>query len=157
MDQTRHNQIDVYENTCHKEGLEHGVLARIADAYLGTSVLGAQQAAALLGLSARTLRAHVRAGNIACVRLGFGERRPRRGFLSGDLIAFMARLRRIECRRDGTYRSASVDGVSAVPFTQRNAAGRGTNRGRSRPRSGGPSPGTLVGSDTSSRDHRRNK
>lgn len=127
--------IDLYEHTDYRERRGGRFAARVEEASIGTGVLNPARAAALLGMSPRTLRAHVRAGNIACVRLGFGERRPRRGFLPDDIVAFMAKLRRTECPPEGTHRTTCAGGGGGGTFTQRRAGGsNGSGRGRSRPR-----------------------
>lgn len=125
--------LDLYEHTDSKRRRGSRFAERVDEASAGTGVLNPARAAALLGMSPRTLRAHVRAGNIACVRLGFGERRPRRGFLPDDLVAFMAKLRRTECPLEGTHRTTCAAGGGAK-FTQRRGGGGGFGRGRSRSR-----------------------
>jgi len=134
MRNSRDITVDEYTCTCHHLAQERGLVERVESANLGRGVLSPAEAADLLGISLRTLRTHVRAGNVACVRLGFGERRPRRGYLPDDLVAFIARLRRIECPTEGTHRTRRVDAVSVVTtFTQRRTgARRGLARGRSR-------------------------
>src|SRR6266849_7305336 len=48
--------------------------------------------AALLPMDRKTLAEHVRLGNIDWRKKGFGEKRPRRVFTQGDVLAFLQRI-----------------------------------------------------------------
>ena len=56
-----------------------------------------QEAARLLGMDVKTLRAHVKAGNIRFVSMGLGLTKLRREFALSDILEFLEQMRRREC------------------------------------------------------------
>lgn len=101
--------------------------------------IGAGETARLLGFDEKTLRAHVREGNIRYLSVGFGEKRPRREFRLADILEFLERMSRRECpstaprtRRSTTSTSSS----EVIGFTARRealiAARRKPSSGRKR-------------------------
>jgi hypothetical protein len=56
-----------------------------------------QGTARLLGIDQKTLRGHVRAGNIRFVTIGLGVTKLRREFTLIDILEFLERMRRREC------------------------------------------------------------
>jgi hypothetical protein len=87
--------------------------------------IGAPETAKLLGLDEKTLRGHVRRGNIRYLSIGFGEKRPRREFRLADILEFLERMSRRECPSTAprTRRSTTSTSSSAViGFTARRAA-----------------------------------
>lgn len=78
----------------------------------------------LLAMDAKTLRQHVRAGNIRYVLKGFGEKRPRREFTLSDVLGFLDKRAREECPSTSrsTRRSTSMtSGAEVVAFTARHS------------------------------------
>lgn len=60
------------------------------------TLLTMQQTADQLGISIRTLREHVKHGEITYIAMGRGEQRQRRMFDQSDIDAFKERRRRID-------------------------------------------------------------
>lgn len=85
-----------------------------------SALLTMSQAATLLGMCERTLREHVRHGEIAYVQKGRGLKRPRKMFDPVDIEAFKARQRRIDCpstNRNGRRSSTTISKSGVVAFT----------------------------------------
>ncbi|WP_436081863.1 helix-turn-helix domain-containing protein [Pararhizobium sp. LjRoot235] len=80
------------------------------------------EAASILTISTKTLRGHVKAGEIAFIPLGRGEKRPRVGFDRKDILDFINRRRMRQCpptspktrRSTTTTSSAAVIGFTAL-------------------------------------------
>ncbi|WP_409530316.1 helix-turn-helix domain-containing protein [Shinella sp.] len=64
---------------------------------ISTDLLTPDQAAQLLTISTKTLRAHVKAGEIAFIPTGRGEKRVRMGFARKDILDFIESRRKREC------------------------------------------------------------
>lgn len=99
--------------------------AALAAAFADRVSLGLCETAGLLGIDEKTLRGHVRAGNIGYLSIGLGTKRQRREFRLADLLEFLERMSRRECpstaprtRRSTT--STSSSGV--IGFTARREA-----------------------------------
>lgn len=87
--------------------------------------IGAGETARLLGFDEKTLRTHVRRGNIRFLSVGFGEKRPRREFRLADILEFLERMSRRECPSTAprTRRSTTSTSSSEVTgFTARREA-----------------------------------
>jgi hypothetical protein len=69
----------------------------IQDAFATRTTLKAPELCKLLGFDDKTLRQHVRAGNIRYVLKGLGAVRPRREFMMNDVLEFLANQGRREC------------------------------------------------------------
>ena len=86
-----------------------------------SDLLTLEKAAEKLGICVRTLRDHVRYGEISYIVLGRGVKRRRRMFDEADLEAFKERQRRIDqCQSTSqkTRRSSiSTSNVPVVAFT----------------------------------------
>lgn len=99
--------------------------APLLNAFADRVSIGAGETARLLGVDSKTLRGHVRRGNIRFLVVGFGEQRPRREFRLADILEFLERMSRRECpstaprtRRSTTSTSSS----EVVGFTARREA-----------------------------------
>src|ERR1700680_774265 len=83
-----------------------------------------KEAADLLGIDEKTLRGHVRAGNIRFITIGLGMTKLRREFTLNDILEFLERMRRRECpstsapTRPSTIMTSSGD---ILGFTARRA------------------------------------
>ena len=83
-----------------------------------------KEAAGLLGIDQKTLRGHVRAGNIRFITIGLGMTKLRREFTLNDILEFLERMRRRECpptsapTRPSTIMTSSGD---ILGFTARRA------------------------------------
>lgn len=100
----------------------------IRDAFRDRVSLTPAEAARLLRMDVKTLREHVRLGNIRYLLKGVGEKRPRREFTESDLVEFLADQRRQECRStDPKTRRSSTSTSSVVDndFMARLAKRRG--------------------------------
>jgi len=75
--------------------LDPVVCAAILDRFGGRATVGFAEAAAILGMDRKTLRTHVRCGNISYYTLG-GIDRVRRAFGPRDIAAFYCRRRTVE-------------------------------------------------------------
>src|SRR5262249_7167803 len=67
-------------------------------AFADRVTLPLRDTARLLGIDQKTLRAHVKAGNIRFVVIGLGMTKLRREFTLSDILEFLERMRRRECR-----------------------------------------------------------
>ena len=65
-------------------------------AFDGRPSLTFEETAALLGMDPKTLRGHVKAGNISYLAKGLGTARMRREFRLSDVAAFYANISRVE-------------------------------------------------------------
>ena len=63
-----------------------------------TALLTIAEAAAMLGVSVKTMRGHVKAGEIAYINLGRGEKRARMAFEPCDIDEFLNRRRTRQCQ-----------------------------------------------------------
>jgi hypothetical protein len=59
--------------------------------------LPVKETARLLGIDQKTLRGHVKAGNIRFITIGLGMTKLRREFTLIDILEFLERMRRREC------------------------------------------------------------
>lgn len=94
-------------------------------------LLTADQAAACLGICTRTLREHVRAGELAFIPTGRGPTRQRRMFHPADLDAFIDNRRRYECPPIALKANRTSDTTSsykAIDFKALRAAQRDEKR-----------------------------
>ena len=69
----------------------------IREAFAQRPTLPAPDLCRLLGMDDKTLRRHVRAGNIRYVLKGLGSVRPRREFMMTDVLDFLDKQARREC------------------------------------------------------------
>jgi excisionase family DNA binding protein len=99
-----------------------------------SKLLTMNEAATQLGISTRTLRGHVKMGEIAYIALGHGVKRVRRMFDESDLEAFKERRRRVDpcpsispkTRRSSTSTSGGqVSDFTALRNARRAAKQRG--------------------------------
>lgn len=101
----------------------------------------AAEAARLLGIDEKALRAHVKAGNIRYLMIGFGEVRVRREFRLADILEFLERMSRRECPSTAprTRRTTtSISSPAVIGFTARREALIAEKQRQSkRPRNGG--------------------
>lgn len=67
-----------------------------------------EQTAEQLGICVRTLRDHVRRGDLAFIEVGQGKTKPRRLFHPDDLMAFVNRQRRTEPSCQSTSQRARI-------------------------------------------------
>jgi hypothetical protein len=71
------------------EPLKHAFAHRVS--------LSSKETAHLLGIDEKTLRGHIKAGNIRFVVVGLGKAKLRREFTLSDVLEFLERMRRREC------------------------------------------------------------
>ncbi len=67
----------------------------------------------MLTISKKTLRAHIKAGEIAYIPLGIGEKRVRMGFDRQDVIEFIERRRKRQCPSTNTPKVRSTNTTSS--------------------------------------------
>ena len=83
-----------------------------------------KETARLLGIDQKTLRGHVRAGNIRFITIGLGMTKLRREFTLNDILEFVEQMRRRECpsTSDPTRRSTTMTSSGDIlGFTARRA------------------------------------
>lgn len=105
----------------------------ISAAFARTPTLPSADICRLLRMDPKTLRQHVRAGNIGYVLKGFGEKRPRREFTQADVLSFLNKRTRGEClftSRKGRRTSSSTFGGEIVGFTDRHMRPNGAEQKR---------------------------
>jgi hypothetical protein len=99
-------------------------------------LLTADQAAAKLACSIKTLNGHVKAGELKYVTIGHGKKRPRKMFTDADLDGFIAAQTKKDspaCPSDATRarRIGNTDSsFTVVPFTVRPKSRPGGKRRR---------------------------
>lgn len=108
----------------------------LAAAYQERATLPASTVCRLLAIDPKTLRQHVRAGNIRYVLKGFGEKRPRREFMLSDVMGFLDKRRREECRSIGARTPRSTGASSASTVTDFATLRARLNAGRLSSRNG---------------------
>jgi hypothetical protein len=84
----------------------------ILDAFNGRASLPFPETAAALGMDPKTLRQHVKVGNIGYIAKGLGTKRPRREFRLADIEAFYARISRLECPSTNVTTRHSITSTS---------------------------------------------
>lgn len=95
-----------------------------------------EEAAQVLGISTRTLRGHIRHGEISYISVGCGVKHQRRMFHASDIEAFVARRRRTECPSiDSTARMSipTISSTEVFDFLAQRAARRGARPSGSKP------------------------
>ncbi|WP_374708726.1 helix-turn-helix domain-containing protein [Shinella sp. CPCC 101442] len=75
---------------------------------VSADLLTPDQAAQLLTISTKTLREHVRAGEIAFIPTGRGEKRVRMGFDRKDILDFIESRRKRACPSTSTQKAPST-------------------------------------------------
>lgn len=115
--------------------------APLTQAFADRVTISARETARLLGVDEKTLRGHVRAGNIRFLAIGFGEVRPRREFRLADILEFLERMSRRECPSTAPRTRRSTTTISSpgvIGFTARREALIAERQKRSKgPRSAG--------------------
>ena len=93
-------------------------------AFADRVTLPLRDTARLLGIDQKTLRAHVKAGNIRFVVIGLGMTKLRREFTLSDILEFLERMRRRECRSTNAPTRPTTTMISSADilgFTARRA------------------------------------
>ncbi len=76
---------------------------------MADQLLTPTQAAELLGISTKTLREHVRSGEIAVISTGCGMKRPRVAYAASDIQDFINRRRTRLCQSTNTKTARSTN------------------------------------------------